>query len=111
MSLACGVCGIPWRLDKPLLYHHDKLHCDSHACSRECNECKDWERAVEEGATPCATGADQKSDPAVSLVQPRGSESKRDSGQERGNPATADPTKPPPSESYADMMARLKGAK
>ncbi len=103
MGLKCCVCGEPWRLDKPLLYHHDQLHCDTFACSRECAECKDWERAVEEGATPCATGADQKPAGAAPVA------STRDSEQERGNPATAEPTKPPPSESYAAMMTRLKG--
>ena len=110
MPLACDVCGIPWKLDKPLLYHGDRLHCDTFACSRECGECKDWERAVDDGATSCATRADQKAGDHPA--------STRDSGQERGNPATAEPTKPPPSDGsftkapgYAEVMARLKGGK
>lgn len=107
-GLACGVCGIPWRLDKPLLYHGDRLHCDSHACSRDCDECKDWERAIEDGATPYATGADQKAG-VVDGSSPNPA-STRDSEQERGNPATAEPTRPPPSEGYAAMMAKLKGS-
>ena len=60
-GLACCVCGCPWKLDRPLLYHHDKLHCDSHACSRECAECKDWERAItENGAASPADHGDRK---------------------------------------------------
>lgn len=109
MPLVCGVCGSPWKLEKPLLYHHDQLHCDSHACSRTCEECKDWEHAVEGGATPCATGADQKAG-APPLA------STRDSDAERGNPHTTGPNASPPppgsfskAPGYAAMMARLKG--
>ena len=50
-GLICGVCGTPWKLDKPLLYHLGALHCDSHACSRTCDECKDWEEAITHGET------------------------------------------------------------
>ena len=109
-GLTCCACGAPWRLDKPLPYHHDKLHCDTFACSRECGECKDWERAIEEGATPCATGADQKPIPREQSSSPVPG-STRDSEEERGNPPTAEPTKPPPSGSYAEMMKKVKGGR
>ena len=110
MGLACDVCGTSWKLEKPLLYHGDRLHCDTFACSRTCAECKDWERAIEEGATPCATGADQKAAVGKEGVDARAG-STRDSEQERGNPATAEPTKPPPSGSYAEMMKKVKGGR
>ena len=89
MGLKCCVCGEPWRLDKPLMYHHNQLHCDTFACSRECGECKDWERAIEEGG-----------------VTHGGEDRKR--GDSIGTPAApvGESTK---AEGYAAMMARLKG--
>ena len=57
-GLTCGVCGTPWKLDKPLLYHSGQLHCDSFNCSRECEECKDWEHAVSVD-TPVSTNVEK----------------------------------------------------
>ena len=83
-GLSCSICGTPWKLDKPLLYHHDKLHCDSHACSRTCAECKDDFEAVSaiEGVS-------------TNVEKPRQSEK-----------ATGEFKKAP---GYEAMMARLKG--
>ena len=85
-GLICSVCGTPWQLGKPLLYHHDQLHCDSHACSRTCEECKDWEHAVEDGGTQARAKSPEPSAPA--------------------EPPPGSFTKAP---GYAAMMARLKG--
>ena len=104
MGLKCCVCGEPWRLDKPLLYHHDQLHCDTFACSRECGECKDWERAVEEGGGTCSDAGQSLS--VASCVSATAAE---DPPQMPGSQSGGSPGPPPPSESYAAMMARLKG--
>jgi hypothetical protein len=87
-GLVCSVCGTPWKLDKPLLYHHDKLHCDSHACSRECAECHDWEHAIEgEAASPTNTPGPEA----------------------HGKVATAAAPSFSKAPGYAEMMAKLKG--
>jgi len=87
-GLVCGVCGTSWKLDKPLLYHLGALHCDSHACSRTCEECQDWEEVVE-AANP--TDGDRK----AKIARPAAATTSDSSF-----------TKAP---GYAAMMQKLKG--
>ncbi len=83
MGLKCCVCGEPWHLDKPLLYHHDKLHCPTFDCSRECAECKDDFEAIGDGP-PVTQNVGTSQEVPTKCAEPK-------------------------TESYADMMRRLKG--
>ena len=105
-GLICGVCGTPWKLDKPLLYHHDRLHCDSHACSRTCEECKDWEHAVEGGASD-QDGLRRPGAQGNGPVPERPDSNPAGSLRSEQIPAAAPSFSKAPG--YAAMMARLKG--
>ncbi len=116
--LKCYVCGTPATLFKPLLYHGLILHCDKRECSRECEECKDWERSIEEGGGTCSDAGQSLS--VASRVSATAAE---DPPQMPGNQSGGSPGPPPPAahnvgtseqvptEGYAAMMARLKGGK
>ncbi len=108
MPLACCVCGTPWKLDRPLLYHGDRLHCDTFACSRECGECKDWEHAIEDNEK--ATVGARPSSGEGSDVGPARIDAQRTSSSAgditHGGHPDGSFTKAP---GYAAMMARLKG--
>jgi hypothetical protein len=88
-GLVCGVCGIPWKLDKPLLYHLGALHCPTFDCSRECAECKDDFEAIGDGPPPTAQNVGTSEQVPTKRAPPDGSF-----------------TKAP---GYAAMMAKLKG--
>ena len=101
--LKCFACGKPSTPLTPLIYH-EKLHCDNHACSRECQECKDWEEAIEKGGGTCGDTGQSLS--VASRVSANGAE---DPPQMPGNISGGSPG--PPSSSYAEMMKKLKGGR
>lgn len=92
-DLKCEVCGRLATLFAPLVYHSNRLHCNTQACSVGCGDCRDDEDAVVSGASvanaaPASSPTPEKATDTVSA-------------------GTSAP--PPPSSSYAEMMARLKG--